>query len=93
MKKSITTLVVALFATFNAAHAANLSNTDNRITTSADPSLITSELGTLKKYNRTIDDIIAADLKITEASLPSKKPVLKKKAAKRQIKIRKQFSN
>ncbi|AWI26303.1 hypothetical protein HYN49_10530 [Flavobacterium pallidum] len=60
---------------------------------SADSSLITTELGSLKKYNRTIDEIISADLKITEAKVPSKKTVAKKKSKRAQIKFKKQLTN
>ncbi len=38
----------------------------------ADPALIGSELGTLKKSPKTIDETIADDIKITEAVLPAK---------------------
>jgi hypothetical protein len=95
MKKSITTLVVAIFATFNGANAADLSNTDTKLVSSADPSLISTELGNLKKHTRTIDEIIASDLKVTEGVMPSKKPaaIAKKKSKKAQIKLKKQFNN
>ncbi len=93
MKKSITTLVVAFFATFNAANAADLSSKDNNLVSSADPSLISTELGNLQKHSRTIDEIIAEDLKVTEAVMPVKKSVTKGKSKKTQVRLKKQLFN
>lgn len=93
MKKSITTLVVAIFATFNAANAADLSDKDTKLVSSADPGLISTELGNLKKHTRTIDEIIADDLKVTEGVMPEKKSVAKNKSKKTQIRLKKQLCN
>ncbi|WP_291090245.1 hypothetical protein [Flavobacterium sp. BFFFF1] len=95
MKKSITTLAVVFCTTIHAAFAADLSNADAKFVSSADPSLINSELGNLKKYNRTIDDVIASDLKITEARVSPKKstPSTKKKARKNPVSLKKQLVN
>lgn len=93
MKKSITTLVLAIFATFNAANAAELSDKDTRLVSSADPSLISTELGNLQKYTRSIDEIIADDSKVTEGVMPVKKSVAKGKSKKTQVRLKKQLFN
>src|SRR5690606_31523658 len=82
MKKSIHLMVVAVLALTNAVSAANIDSStvfitgyvesaDAKFVSYADASLIESELGSLKKSDRSIADKINADLQITEGILPT----------------------
>lgn len=109
MKKSII-LGIALIASLNVVSAANKNfnpsvtalqvNVENNAAelgfiSFADPTLIATELGSLKKAQLTIDETIAADSKIIEGSIPAKTPLLKskKKANKVTVKLASKLAN
>jgi len=96
MKKSITILALAVIS-FTNASASNLESSllkdstlsiaktengsETKFVSFADPNLIKSELGNLQKTPKTIDAIIADDIKITEGVIPAK--IVIKKFAKK----------
>ncbi len=66
-----------------------------RFVSSADPNLLSAELGSLKKYPKTIDEVIADDTKIIEATLidSTKKLPVKKAKKNAPMKLKKAFKN
>jgi len=62
----------------------------------ADPTLIATELGSLKKASLSIDETIAADNQIIESTIPAKTAVLKlekRKAKVGTVKLRRKLVN
>lgn len=91
MKKSITILALAIVSFANASNSKDSVSyavkngvvSETKFISNADPSLIQSELGNLQKVSKTIDQIIADDLKITEAVIPAKISLKLKKDSKK----------
>ena len=69
--------------------------TDFGFITLADPSLIATELGSLKKSPITIDETIIADSQIIQSNIPAKTPVLKlqKRTKKAAVKLTHTLAN
>lgn len=73
MKKSITFLAIAILAAGsafagNAVENENADSGTSKYVSFADPTLVDSEIGDLKKAERTTSETIESDRKITEAA-------------------------